>query len=457
MRSTRSPLVWYPLALLVLAAIGGAALLTPASVSLSERDRSAYGKLPAWYAGFDALSAACTVGLTLRDVREQYTPLGRWVLTLLGIAGTVLHIVALRGVLARLFDMQPGAADRRELLALPISLVVAAAAATPLVAWAGGEDRAETGRAVLATFFGLSPGLASSLRDPAATGHSLLIAVLAIVGTIGLALCLRLTAWRWAAWSARTVMAALVPVGAMVGACLALAGCVQLFEQPRVESGWRGHGAGPIRAARAEGATLAGRWAELLALAHAGQAAPREPGDEPREGTRLVLALTIIAGGLSPASGGVSWLVLLAALGLASPLAAAAAGAAVSPVTRERVVCAARRVVVAVLALALIATLGLLVIEARVADRFETPARLGEAVLDASAVAGGGAATSGLIARLTSPHLSRGMAQGVDSYLYGMVWTLLVMFAGRIVPLIVLGACGPRGPVGVAARQPAAA
>ncbi len=453
MRRMRSPLVWYPLALLVLAASGAVALLTPACVALSERDRSAYGKLPAWYAGFDALSAACSVGLTLRDVREQYTPLGRWVLTCLGVGGTVLHVLALRRLLGRLFDVPPGGTDRGGLLALPIALLIAAAVAVPPMVWADSENRAETGRAVLATLLGLAPGLASSLRDPAATGHSVPIAALAVVGAVGLALSLRLTAWRWPAWSPRTAIAALVPLGIMVAACLALAGCVQLLERPRAESGWQGHGAGPVRAARAEGATLVGRTIELLMLAHAGQALPREPGEEPREGTRLVLALTIIAGGLSPASGGVSWLVLLAALGLASPLAAVTVRAPLTPNTRERVVRAARRVLVAVLALVLLATLGLLVIEARVADRFETPARLGEAVLDASALAGGGAATSGLAARLTSPHLSRGMAQGVDSYLYGMVWMLLVMFAGRIVPLVVLGACGPRGPLDVAARQ----
>jgi Trk-type K+ transport system membrane component len=414
--------------------VGAALLRSDACVRLSERDRTAYGARPLWLATFDAASATCSVGLTLFDLREDYTPLGRWTLLALGVAGTLLHIAALCAALARV------AGEPRQMRGV-IPAAVCLAGAVLIGLFRPGVMDADGGSGAglfhaLSAFFGL--GITTLPAGSDAAGPLLAATVLGMVGLGALVVTRpaqsRTLAVRW------TLCAMLIGIGSGLALSLAAWG-IHALEHPRGESGWRGHGTrDAIRQVRAE-ATARDRLLQVAVTSHAGWSPLPITDRAVGEGRKLTLALAIVVGGLGASAGGTFWFII-AACGGASLLGVETPGG-----SRFRL--AAVRTLTAVLALTLATTLGLLIIEARVASRNETPATLGDAVLDAASVVGGAGLTSGLIENLTSAHLSKGMGQTVDSYLYATVWVMLAMFAGRTVPILVLTATGPpRGAAG---------
>lgn len=431
MRILRRPAIWYPAALALVIWTGAALLRSDACVRLSERDRTAYGARPEWLAVFDSTSVTCSVGLTLFDLHEDYTATGRWAVLALGFVGTALHLAALRAALARAAGVPW---QKRGLLSAAVCFVGAA-----LIGLFRPGSMAADGASGAGLFHALSAflGLGLSTLPPGSEAAGPLLAA-TVLGMFGLGALVatrpaqsRASAQRW------TLSAALIGVAYALLLSAAAWG-IHALERPRVESGWRGHGTRDTTHRDRAETTARDRLLQVAVTSHAGWSPLPVADRAVGEGSKLILAMTILVGGLGAVTGGTFWLII-AACGGAPLLGARDAGAG-------RLRTAARRAVTAILALTLVTALGLLLIEARVASRFETPATLGDAVLDAASVVGGAALSSGLLENLTSAHLSKGMGQTVDSYLYATVWTMLAMFAGRIVPILVLSAVGrPHG------------
>jgi hypothetical protein len=350
-------------------------------------------------------------------------------------------LLALRGMLARLV----GAADWRAWRGAWLGLAVALGLATALTAWRAGAAadaaaRGEQIRAGLAVFFGVAPGAAGRAAAAAAPLDGVGLALLALAGLVGLSLATRAPAagaeLPRGAWS-HAWPCGLAPLS-FLGAVLLAAACVQILERPRGESGWRGHGTAASAGPGPAQVTLPERFTDLVVAAHAGATPATADVLDVREGTRAILAALLVAGGGAGATGGVSWLMLLAAGSVTAPLLGAGADVA----SRARLIRAARWIVAAGFALTAAVALGLLLIESAVAMRHDTPAKLSEALLDAASAIGGGGLTGGLTRNLTGPHLSSAMGQPVDAYGYGLVWMGLAMFAGRMLPIALL-AHGP--------------
>lgn len=429
MRWLRRPDVWLPLVLIVSAALGGRLLSRQACVQLSERDRGSYGARPGWQADCDALSAVCGCGLLTYDLDEDYTPLGRWVLLGLGVTGAICYLAAARQALGGLWKRAGPALP-------PVWMVVVAYAAVQLLVisavWiveaatgtgTGWQDAA--GRAVSAF---------SSLgwfRTPAERGATWVYAIVALLGALG-----------WTVWLSivpqervRARHPWLALLATYVAFLLTSAGVIAALETPR----------GTPRGRASTGTDLAGQpplqrfergLVQATCAAAAGIATEEFESRGVSDGTKAVLAGTMLVGGFggSP-GGGVKWVVLAWVLGAGW---LAGSGSGTDSNRGGRCARAATMCLFSLVGLTIVTALGLLVIEAHTASRFQTPPSFADALLDASSAVNGGALSSGLVATVTSANLSSGIRQSVDLYQYGMVWLMLAMFIGRIAPVLVL-------------------
>lgn len=422
MRRWTHSALWWPLALAGLTA-GGSLLLYPdACLRLSERNRYSYGERPRWQAAFDALSAAAGVGLLTYSLEKDYTPLGGWVLTGLGVAGAALYLAAARQALAR---GQPDLAPllpttRRILLVFLIGLLGAAVVAV-------GVERARGGLSAHDAAFNAVAAFASLgwLRGAAAERHHELYAVIAWMGALGWPVWLL----GWQRVFRRRRLLCTVAGYALFLACSGA--IIAALESPR--GGPRGETSSDARLANQSPATRLAR-ALIQVAAGAGAGLPIEPlGDRVvGEGTKLVLAIDVFVGGFGgSAGGGLRWLTLAAILG---GLRAGRGSGFGRPLPGRAFALAA-----ALAILLLVVLLGLFAIEAHVGSPYQSPPTLGDALLEAASATCGSGLTTGLTRQLTGVTLSSGIRQPVDVYMYGMAWLMAAMFIGRVLPVLVIG------------------
>lgn len=437
MKRWTHPALWWPLALAGLTA-GGSLLLYPdACLRLSERDRHSYGERPRWQTAFDALSATAGVGLLTYNLEKDYTLLGGWVLTGLGVAGAMLYLTAARQALARgRPDLAPRLpTTRRILLVFVIGLLAAALVAV-------GVERARGGLTANDAAFNAVAAFASLgwQRGAAAERHHELYAVLAWVGAIGWPLWLL---GRQRIFQHRRLWCAL---GGYVVFLAVSAALIVTLEVPR--GGPRGEASPDARLASQTAMTRLARALTQVA-AGAGAGLPVEPlGDRAvGEGTKLVLAIDVFVGGFGgSAGGGLHWLTLWAILGSLGGGRGSGTGRPFP--TRAFALAGALGVAL------LIMVLGLFVIEAQIGSPYQSPPTLGDALLEAASATCGAGLTTGLTRQLTGVTLSSGIRRPVDVYMYGMAWLMAAMFIGRVLPVLVIGraeAADARPPNGPAA------
>lgn len=459
------PEVWFTLSLLASAGVGAVVLAQPACLPIEAEQFRWFWARHYWQCAFDALSAVCGVGLLAHDLTNDYTPAGRWVLWGLGQVGALLFLTAAASAARRYL----GASDSGRSGATVGAMIVAPRWRDVLLAygllqlglvlliWAAGRVACptlsvfETLFVVGGAFSGL--GLAGGTMD---AGTGLTVAIVCFVTGLGFA------AWVWLlpiAGLARPLKLARVGWAA-VGLAAWTASCAFLLcglEAPRGESGGGGAGQGGASPASPPSAQapLAQQpiWPRLTrsivqaaSAATVGIATESARDDGLRDGSKALLGGLMLIGALpgSP-GGGIKWGLLLGALaagGLA--LRRAPRGQPMrhdNEATRDVAGRWMRAGVAAVvlLTLATLATaLGLLLIEAGTATRFQPPPTFADAWLDAASAVNGGNLTSGLAATVTSPNLTRGLGLPIDLYQIGTVWLMLAMLIGRVLPVWVV-------------------
>jgi hypothetical protein len=451
MRRSPPPFVWFPAALLAVSAATAVLLTQDAGTQPAARSE-AYWALHYWRCGFDALSACAGCGLATLSVAEDYTPFGRWVLTGGGFAG------------ACLFAAAAGQALRRAAL-------LRAPGGARLV---GGFVLAQLGAAALlglllyvARTFGVTPStdgspaqIADILWNSVAAYSSsgfvdplllkrwpglIAIAIISILAALG-PLATMFVA-RDAAPAERSVVLRLA--GLLAGTWVLAAVLIAAFEFRKPTPMGRGAPAQPAeRALHALDFSVPLRelsWpartgrALIQTVCATGSGIASEPLRDRgvSDGTKLTLGLLVLAGG-APGSvtGGVQALLLLLALrGVAQLLRGRGDAAPAAELRRAHVAAAG---LLTLLALAVLCTGGVLLLDAWTASPFQSPATLADAFLDSASAVGGANLSSGVTATLTARNLSSGIRNPTDQYQYGMVWLMLAMLTGRVLPLLIL-------------------
>jgi Trk-type K+ transport system membrane component len=434
--------LWFLAALLAVTALGAVLLARTGAVDADARHLS-YARHH-WQAVFDALSASCGVGLLTYGFQEDYTPLGRWILTGLGVAGALLFVAAVAHTARR---MQPADALLRvphPLLAVLVFVIVQLIAIMVFLIASGFDHLPENSWRTIAAFSSLGWGTEIEVGGVARGSACWPLALIAWIGALG-----------WPVWllvvpplSERYVHVRSA-LAMMIGCTLTLllaALLIAAFESPRgTVCSTQAAGPAPLSAE-----PWPGRYARSLvqAAAAAGAGMPTEPlaGRAVTDGTKATLCGLLLIGGLSgSATGGVQWTLLLWALagGAASlgwhggrkPGTGSSSGLATGLV---RWMHAGLACLVLMVTLTLIVAAGLLLIENSAASSYEPPPTVADALLDASSVVAGGNLSSGLTEAVTGRNLISGMRQSANLYQYGMVWLMLAMLAGRVLPLVVL-------------------
>ncbi len=426
----RRPMLWLPIVLAFLTLLGGQLLCRSACVQPSDRNRAAYGAQLAWPVHFDALSAACGAGLLTLDLDDEYTPRGRWVLVLLGVAGAVAYLVAGRQVIGRLWaDSERRLPSATLIVCTYLGLQVVL---VPVVWVVGrGVSLEDAAWQAVAAFSSLG-----WRRGPDGLGWSTICAAISVLAALG-----------WPIWLAmrRFNVARTLIIGAGTYMALLLLGAtlVATLETPR--------GTTPPQATdeRLAAQTPSLRFTRGLVqvTAAAGAGLPTEQLGERgvSEGTKVTLAGAVLLGGLGgTAGGGVTWLLALCAI---TGIARRAGTAPGDTGDTRRWAWAGITCGVTLVTLAVAVALGLLLIEARTAPSYQAQPTFADALLDAASAVGGANLSSGLTAAVIGPNLSSGIRQSVDQYYYGMTWLMLAMLGGRILPVLVLwrAAGGRRG------------
>ncbi len=427
MTHLRQPHVWLPVALLLLAMLGSMALLTDTCVELSVRERVAHGALPAWQASFDALSAACGVGLHTFDVRGEYTPVGRWLLAAVGFCGAVCFLVASRQLLERSAHQQQ-LPRLRTILAVFVATQIIACL---LLLVAANYETTTVGDVLwhgVSTFASLGFSPPDELAAPiwATTTVSLLAALGWGVWLLPLA------SWR----RMLNERLLLMVVAGYVAFLLTASALIALFEKPpgvpRHVTQER-----PVRAA-AFPERLVDAAAQVICASGSGNSVSRETSPL-SEGTRLVLAAVVAVGGLGGAvTGGVKMPMLLIAIGIAGRNSDHPRSHPEKRIQTHSGKSLALRILAAFVGLILLATVGVLLLDTLTGSPFDRPATLGEAVLESASAVGGAGLSAGLTSRFASARLSSGIRQSVDSYQYGMAWLMAMMLIGRWLPILLI-------------------
>lgn len=423
-------------------ALGGTPLLNNRYCrTLDERDWSAYGKMNQWQAAFDTLSAVCGVGLLTNDFETQYSALGRWALTGFGVGGALLYLAMMLLAIARLRAACDETAPLPPIwLVLPLFLMLLAVSgplvwlleylATGAEGWAQQQGiQGAAWRAIAAVAsLGWLPG-----RPPA--GLHWIYALFALLGGLG-----------WMFWllpvppiRRHFVHLGGLAVWALGYICfLVLMGLlIATLESPRPSLGPPAQHPHRDLSERSPGDRFLHSAYQATAAATAGMPTAVAGPRSVTEGTQVVLGLLMLVGPLGGAAGGGMTYTLLgwAFFGL---LAAWFARKRPLHTTTQRCLLAGGACLVLLLALSLVTTLGLLVIEQQTASPAQSPPRFADAFLDASAAVGGGRISAGVFADVTHRKLSSGIRQPVDEYQYGMAWLMAAMLLGRVVPVFVL-------------------
>jgi len=494
-RLSWSPGRWLMVGLLAMMCAGAVVLYQPACTPRDEREQRFFACRIAWECTFDALSAACGAGLLTRDIRDGYSPAGRWVLWTLGELGALLYLTT-AVQLARRFPQtyaglpsgtaasaaaSGGAKDRNARPAIPTRplraawIGVAAGAFVLMqllltlgVYAAGRFICPQVNLAETAWLVGVAFASLGFVPQPVEAGTAAMLAAVGWVSALG-----------WTVWlcllpplARRVVVIRGVLLLAAVYTLylLAAGGLICVLETPRAAgqtSGFRVQGSvEPRTAAKVlhDEPSVGGRARRSLVLAVCAASAgiPTEPLQDPgvRDGTKAVLAGLLLVGGLGGSvTGGVRFLALLSAMLFALRFAArpnaralrslGTAATTTNAATSGSSEAGARsvdwmaqlgaRLLLLLLGLTLATALGLLVIENLTASRFQPAPSFADALLDGASAVCGGNLSGGVTAAVTGRNLVRGLGLGLDQYQAGMLWLMLAVLAGRLLPLWLLG------------------
>jgi hypothetical protein len=430
------PASWYFILLLPLCGGGAWLLAHDASTSQHAKDMRFYWSRHYWQATFDAVSAASGAGWLTYDLREDYTERGRWTLLGIGVGGMLCYVFALRAALWRATPDAGAGLIPSTLVLLAALLLLHAISLGAMAANAALQSTPLDFPSLTWSGVALASGL-GWLSAPAGDAARWL------VGGLGLVAALIVPA----ATAVRTLAAArvwLLQLGAAyIAAVLLLAGLVAALESPRGRSAPRESDtsltAAPIglRVARASAlvSAVAGLGASTESLAERGVS----------DGTKAVLALTVLMGGAMVSPGGLTLLLLLAAC--AGCTRALSPPQPHAPADAGRFVAAALALLMLTIGLTLVVALGMLLLETLTASAFQPPATFADALLDAAAAVGGANVSSGMNETITSRNLVSGMQQSSNLYPYGMVCLMLAMLLGRALPLFVFTRCTRRAAI----------
>lgn len=395
-------------AVVILAALGAVLLTQPGCTAEQARQMEHYAWRHYWQCAFDSVSAVTGVGVLTYDFDHDYTPRGRWTLTVLGLLGASLQVAALAMLASRLHPAGDVCRTRRWLLA-------------GFLAWA-------IAGAILGLIYNSERGALDCLSASAGLGWPSsgaiprgvlagLAMIAALVPAIVAALMLRampsnplLGRYSWS-----------YPIG--------LAGLIVLLWV--VETPGQG-GLTPTGGREAAAAPVVDRWG--LATLAVLESAAGMPVDAPAfadvtDPGRAVVALAILAGSPALHSGGLRWVVLIAALG-------AALGR--PRLAQRRWRRAAVRCAVTMAVLAGIVALGLVGLERFSATAYQPPVPWGTAVLEACSIVAGANSSATLIEAVTGRHLTSGMGLAFNAYQLGMAWIMLGMLVGKVAPIALL-------------------
>ncbi|MCH7870735.1 MAG: hypothetical protein IID33_03455 [Planctomycetes bacterium] len=408
------PRVWFPVALAALT-VGGALLLAhPSFTSIDARDLEFYWARHYWMSAFNALSAACGVGLLHGGIDDGFSEAGRWALTAIGLTGAVLYLLAT----LQLFRRLRGEGDRVPSAAHVLGAFLVLQAVVAAVMFALSRSAVSMRRAV-AAFASLG-----WVEGKPVGGAVWAVAGVSLLGALG---------WpMWLIWQARTRR--LFPIrrigvlgGVYVGSLIIAATAIALFEMPRrAQVVSRGGVQQP--APRSFGSRLGESLPLTIAASGAGMQLGRERSEPFAEGSKLVLAGVVLVGGLGGgAGGGITWPLLLFAM--------SGFGRTVPDAHFLRCTVV---FVTLMLLLTLVFAAGLLLIETATGSPFQTPPTLADALLESASAIGGAGLTAGVTDAVTGANLSSGMHSPGDRYQYGVVWLMLAMLAGRLAPLWLL-------------------
>ncbi len=419
--------------LLVLALGGTAALWLPACLAdRSERDWKYFLGRQLLQAGFDSLSVACGAGLLTRDISRDYSPAGRWTLWALGHLGALLYLAAATRLLARL--RSPDAPESLASVRLALLSFLAAEAVLILAVWAADHVAGPgLGPGRVAWLVGGAFASLGILERPADAWTGTVLTLASLIAGLGwpLWLCAVPVLARRVIRIGRVLRLAAGYAAFLLSAALLL----WILEAPR----------GALRAAPTQEslsqAPPGARFLRCLALticaSSAGAATEDLSAGTIRDASRGLLAAVVLIGPLGgSAGGGIKWVLFACAV-------AAIAGRVGRPpdAASDRwsaAGSAGRFYLLAMGGASALAAIGLLVIESLTVTGFQPAPSLSDALLDACAAVGGAGLSSGLAATVTSSSLTRGLGLSVDLYPIGMVWLMLAMLVGRVLPLWLL-------------------
>ena len=432
MRRFRRPDVWFVLMLVILAGVGAYLLAQPDATDPDSRHLSYWRHY--WQAAFDALSAACGVGLLTYDFLIDYTPRGRLILTLVGLVGALLYVGAGTQAARRMQADDDAVRVPHPLAAVGLFLLVqgvlvgAYVLLQPLLSEPA-EQADNAARAVAACS---SLGWAS-LSASAVDVH--LLTAIAWIAALGWPVWLMLIPPLARRFVPRRATAVLL-TGYVI--LLVLAGLLlTAFESPRAPVRQQ-----PTTDTVVRAPTLTTRCVngieQVAAAASAGMPAHELVERDASSGTKVILAGVMLLGGMGlSATGGVQWTLMLWALAGAFAGLARTRRGPLAP-DYARWMHAGLACVVLMILLAVVVALGLMFLEQITASAYQSAPTFADTLLDACSVVAGGNLSSGVIENVTGRNLIRGMGQTANLYQYGMIWLMLAMMAGRLIPLMVM-------------------
>jgi Trk-type K+ transport system membrane component len=435
MKRLKQPDCWFLVTLLVITA-GGAFLLSQSGATRPEAQHLSYSRHH-WQAAFDALSASCGVGLLTYGFFDDYTPRGRWILTALGAAGALLFLAAATHVARRMQAAEARVRVPHPLLVVGVFLIVQASALAIFLLLnligRSATSAAETSWRAIGAFSSL--GWASEGQRGAAAWP---LALLAWLGALG-----------WPVWllvvprlrrRCVPVRAALAMFSGYTVSLLLVALLVSAFEAPRAAGGR--DAAGQTLSRQSWPTRYARSLVQTAAASGAGMPTESLAERDASAGTQITLSALLLVGGLGgSATGGMQWPLLLWALA-GGALALGWPRGANPALDLTRWMHAGLACLFLLTGLALVVALGLLLIENWTASPFQPPPTFADAWLDACSAVAGGDLSGGLTGRVTSRNLLSGIHQATNLYQYGMIWLMLAMLAGRMLPLVVLRRLG---------------
>jgi len=438
MSRLKLPDIWFLTALLLTAAVG-AVLLTSTGAIDADTSRLSYSR-HYWQAAFDAISAACGVGLLTYDFQDDYTATGRWILSALGVCGAVLFIAATTHAARRMQTGESRVRVPHPLLAVLGFLVIQALTVGVYLLANKLDQPIENLQRGVAAFSSLGWGSVIGAGDALDGVSAWPLALLAWIGAVGWPVWLLLApSWhkRFGLNQHDSGAAPLIAsLGAYVAFLLLAALLISLIESPRgaTASG----GPNDQLAGRPFSQRYARSLVQTVSASGAGQPTEDFTGRNVSDGTKCTLAALLVVGGLGGgATGGVHFtLFLWAAAGACAGLGWLGRGRAAPDAARW--MHAGMACLLLLIALIVVVAVGMLLLENWTASRYQSLPAFADALLDAASIVAGGNLTSGLTETVTSRNMITGIRRGTNLYQYGMTLLMLAMLAGRVLPLTIL-------------------